>query len=190
MFAGKTETLIKEARRYQFKKKDVLVFKPSIDNRWGTDAIRTHSGLEFPATSVTCPEEIVKSVLEYIDEHGKLDMVGIDEIQFFSKEIVQVVQYLLEADIKVVFAGLSTDFRGEPFGEMPTLLALSDKLKKPKAVCEVCGDKATRTQRIVNGKPANYQDPIVLIGAEEVYEPRCPNHHEIPGKPKPNINHR
>ena len=119
-------------------------------------------------------------------------VVAIEEIQFFDAEIVDVVRSLLEADIRVVFAGLSLDFRGEPFGSMPTLLSLCDEIEKPTAVCtetvdgKPCGAVATKTQRLINGKPANYSDPIVLIGDEEEgYHARCPKHHRVPGKPTP-----
>ncbi len=118
-------------------------------------------------------------------------MVVIDEIQFFDDQIIEVVQALLEADIQVVFGGLALDFRGEPFGPMPTLLSLCDEIEKPTAVCEVCKEEdATRTQRLINGEPAKYTDPIILIGAEQNYEPRCIKHHIVPGKPKPSIDNK
>lgn len=189
MFAGKTDILIKEAERCLYRKQKVLVFKPIIDDRWGkTNTVRSHSGSEFPAIPVSSPEEIITTVKDYLAESNKLDLVCIDEVQFFSEEIISVIQSLLEADIKVLYAGLSMDFRGEPFGSMPILLSLSDEINRPTAICEVCGNEASRTQRIIDGQPAKYSDPLIVIGGQDKYEARCPNHHIVPGKPKPKIN--
>ncbi len=187
MFAGKTETLLKEISRAEYGGKKVQVFKPEIDNRWKTEAeIRSHSGGSHKACIVKNSSNIIDCL------EPDTQVVAIEEIQFFDAEIVDVVRSLLEADIRVVFAGLSLDFRGEPFGSMPTLLSLCDEIEKPTAVCtetvdgKPCGAVATKTQRLINGKPANYSDPIVLIGDEEEgYHARCPKHHRVPGKPTP-----
>ncbi len=188
MAAGKTDILIREARRCEYRRKNIAAFKPIIDDRWGSsDTIKSRSGKEFPAVAVNTPLEILECVQQLIAMDRKPDLVAIDEIQFFSPEIVDVIQVLLEADIKVVYAGLATDFRGEPFGSMPTLLSLSDEIIRPTAICEVCGDEATRSQRLINGEPANYTDPLIVIGDDE-YEARCPKHHLVPGKPQPKIN--
>lgn len=194
MCAGKTRILISTAERAEFKKQSVLAFKPSIDNRWNSENLlisretQNDKPRTFPAHSVDSSIEILEIVNKYLQEHKKLNMVVIDEIQFFDDQIIEVVQALLEADIQVTFGGLALDFRGEPFGPMPTLLSLCDEIEKPTAVCEVCGEEdATRTQRLINGKPAKYTDPIILIGAEQDYEPRCVRHHIVPGKPKPKI---
>ena len=187
MFAGKTEILIDEVVRAKIAKKNVQVFKPVIDNRWSVNEIHSHSDKVYPATPVENALEIISQL------ETDTDLVAIDEVQFFGPEIVDVVHFLLEQDIRVIFAGLSLDFRGEPFGSMPELLALCDELVRPVAVCDieidgmVCGKKATKTQRIIDGKPANYHDPIILIGASQEYQARCPNHHVVPGKPKPNL---
>lgn len=188
MFAGKTEELLRIIVRAEYAGKNVQVFKPAIDDRWGAHtSIRSHSGGEHQAIAISTPIEII----EHLEPNT--DIVAIDEIQFLSEDIIDVVQFLIEADIQVVFAGLSLDFRGEPFGSMPTLLALCDDIERPTAICtytpngHICGQEATRTQRLINGQPANYSDPIVLIGAEQEYQPRCPNHHIVPGKPKPKI---
>lgn len=188
MFAGKTELLLKEITRAEYAGKKVQVFKPATDNRWGKQTnIRSHSGGEHEA----CAVEKSIDILSLLDTDTQL--VAIDEIQFFDEQIVDVVATLLEMDVRVIFAGLSLDFRGEPFGSMPTLLALSDELERPTAICNqvvdghICGAEATRTQRLINGQPANYNDPIVLIGAEQEYQARCPNHHKIPGKPDSKI---
>lgn len=188
MFAGKTKELINIVKRAELAGLNVKVFKPAIDTRWGTDHIRSHSGDDHDATPINSPIDL----LDYLDSDTVL--VAIDEIQFFDDSIIDVVKFLLEQDIKVVFAGLSLDFRGEPFGSMPELLALCDELERPTAVClyinksgQKCGQAATRTQRLINGEPANYTDPIVMIGADEAYDARCVNHHFVPGKPELNL---
>ena len=188
MFAGKTDLLIREANRAEIAGKNVVVFKPAVDDRWGIkDKIKSHSGAEHDAYVV----KTARDIIDYVDLDT--DIVAIDEIQFFDPEIIDVIKALLEADIRVIFAGLSLDFKGEPFGSMPTLLALCDEIDKPTAICteeingNKCGANATKTQRIVNGQPASYTDPIILIGAEEDYQARCPKHHKVPEKPTPKI---
>lgn len=185
MFSGKTAELIRLVERAEFAGKKVQIFKPDIDKRWGkTESVRSHRGHEHQAVPISGPKEI----LEKLTEDTRL--VAIDEIQFFTDEIIPVVEELLERNIEVMFAGLPTNFRGEPFGSMPVLLSKSDNIIKLSAICThqddggICGREATRTQRLVGGKPANYNDPIVLIGAEESYAPRCPDHHAVPGKPE------
>ncbi|HEX6976813.1 MAG TPA: thymidine kinase [Patescibacteria group bacterium] len=187
MFSGKSDELLRRVTRAEIAGREVLVFKPAIDDRWNkVDYVRSHAGSEHPAIPVCEPPEI----LGFLSKDTK--MVAIDEIQFMGPEIIPVIQEILDRNVEVVFAGLPLDFRGEPFGQMPTLLALADDIARLTAICtykdngEICGDEATRTQRLVNGKPANYSDPIVLIGAEEAYAPRCPSHHQVPGKPKRN----
>lgn len=106
--------------------------------------------------------------------------MGIDEAQFFDDGIVEVANQLADQGKRVIVTGLDTDFRGEPFGCMPVMIAMADKVEKLNAICMVCGEAATRTQRLVNGKPANYHDPIVIVGASEMYEARCRRHHEVP----------
>jgi thymidine kinase len=107
-------------------------------------------------------------------------VVGIDEAQFMDAEVVEVARELAGRGVRVLIAGLDTDFRGEPFGSMPVLMSEAEKVDKLHAICMVCGDDASRTQRLVNGKPARYDDPIVIVGASEMYEARCRLHHEIP----------
>jgi thymidine kinase len=103
-----------------------------------------------------------------------------NEAQFFDPEIVNVAQELAARGIRVLVAGLDMDFRGEPFGPMPLILAKAERVDKLHAICMVCGDDASRTQRLVNGKPAKYDDPVVIVGASELYEARCRAHHEVP----------
>jgi thymidine kinase len=106
--------------------------------------------------------------------------VGIDEAQFFDADIIPLAQELAERGIRVIIAGLDTDFRGEPFGPMPVLMAKADVLDKLHAICMVCGGMASRSQRLVDGKPARYHDPVIIVGASEMYEARCRAHHEVP----------
>ena len=185
MFSGKTEELIKLITRAEIAERRVQVFKPVIDDRWGkVRKISSHSGAEHEAT----PLSSFKQILENLSPNTNI--VAIDEVQFFDEHIVPVVKILLERDIEVIVAGLPLDFRGENFGQMPYLLALSDEIIKTKAICthrnngDICGADATRTQRLIDNEPADYNQPIVLIGGSESYVARCPNHHQVPGKPK------
>ena len=109
-------------------------------------------------------------------------MVAIDEAQFFDDEIGPIVQHLADQGLRVIVAGLDTDFRGEPFGPMPELMAKAEIVDKLHAICMVCGESASRTQRLVNGQPAYYEDPVVIVGAAELYEARCRQHHQVPHK--------
>ena len=184
MFSGKTGELIRLVTRAEYADKNVLVFKPVIDDRWGkTDSIKSHAGAEHSAIPLNNSLEL----LDFLTE--KTNVVAIDEAQFFDENIVEVVDELLDRDIEVIFAGLPLNFKGEPFGEMPVLLSKSDGITRLTAICiysengEICGAEATRTQRMVDGKPADYSDPEIVIGAEERYTPRCPDHHIVPGKP-------
>lgn len=187
MFAGKTAELLRLVEREEIAKRKVQMFKPSIDVRWDTDKIKSHSGSEHDAIVVNNSLEILENLSEDVD------LVAIDEIQFFDDKISLVIDEILDRDIRVLFAGLPLDFRGEPFGPVPVLLAKSDEVVKITAICtytdngEICGEEATRTQRILDGKPAAYTDPIVLVGADESYAARCPNHHIVPGKPERNL---
>ena len=193
MFAGKSDRLIDIAEREGYKKHTVIAFKPAIDNRWSNDHIvsRGKTGTEirtYPAYAVSSSIEILETIKNFLDTNPKIDLIIIDEAQFFDEHIVEVIKIIVEMDIPVTFSGLALDFRGEPFGQMPTLLSLCDEIEKPTAICKTCGEDATRTQRLINGKPASYTDPIILVGdQEEGYEARCVKHHEVPGKPKPSI---
>jgi thymidine kinase len=185
MFSGKTDELIRQVEREEFAGIVVQIFKPKIDVRWGNvNSVRSHAGREKEAISV----ESSRQILTLLNEDTKV--VAIDEAQFMDKEIVEVVDELLEKDIKVIVAGLPLDFKGEPFGSMPVLLAKSDVITRLTAICTykddgtICGQEATRTQRLVDGRPAKYTDPLIVIGAEESYAPRCPTHHIVPEKPR------
>ena len=126
------------------------------------------------------PIERSTEIFNYIDH--SIDIIAIDEVQFFDEEIITVAQQLANSGYRVILAGLDQDFRGEPFGPMPALLALAESVTKLQAVCAVCGSPASRTQRLIDGQPAAYNEPIILVGASEAYEPRCRHHHEVPGR--------
>jgi thymidine kinase len=182
MFSGKTDEVLREIRKAEVAEKVIQAFKTNVDTRT-KNKIRSHSGAEYPATEVDSSRGILTSLIPGVQ------LVVIDEAQFFDKEIVDVVEVLLESGIQVIANGLPTDFRGEPFGPMPTLLAKADQIARLQAICtykdgdgKVCGDDASRTQRFVDGVPASYHEPIIVIGEKEQYAPRCPKHHEVPGK--------
>lgn len=176
MFSGKSEELIRRIRQAQFGNLHVRVFKQAIDDRYETDSVVTHNG----STTVALPVKNSEEILSYVDE--QTEVVAIDEVQFFDENIVAVTSELADRGKRVILAGLDTDFRGEPFGSMPKLMALSETVTKLNAICPVCSSPASRTQRLINGEPASYDDPIILVGASESYEPRCRQHHEVPNK--------
>jgi thymidine kinase len=177
MFSGKSEELIRRLRRAVIAKQKVQVFKPKIDDRYAVDQVRSHSGAGFDALPVSSSLEILNFV------EPDTTVVGIDEAQFFDLELAHVVAKLADSGKRVICAGLDLDFRGEPFGPMPILLAIAEHVDKLTAICVVSGEPATRTQRIINGKPASYNDPIILVGATESYEARSRKHHVVPDKP-------
>ncbi|MEJ2299977.1 MAG: thymidine kinase [Anaerolineales bacterium] len=174
MFSGKTDELIRRLRRATIARQKVQVFKPAIDNRYDEEKVTSHAGSDYAALPIGRAAEI----LQKLDEDTTV--VAIDEAQFFDPEISRIVQQLADRGLRVIVAGLDTDFRGEPFGQIPTLMAQAEQVDKLHAICMVCGEPATRTQRLVNGKPAHYDDPVVIIGASELYEARCRTHHEVP----------
>jgi thymidine kinase len=177
MFSGKSEELIRRVRRATYAHLTVQVFKPAIDNRYDKTDIVSHNGM----TTVAQPIHRIEEILEHINPN--VDIIAIDEAQFFDDAIVEVAEQLANNGIRIIAAGLDTDFRGEPFGPMPQLMAVSESTTKLNAICPICGSPASRTQRLINGKPASYDEPIILVGASESYEPRCRHHHEVPNKP-------
>jgi len=174
MFSGKSEELIRRIKRAVIARRSVQVFKPSIDDRYGVELVRSHDGDSFVARPVQSSEEILPLVSR------ETTVVGIDEVQFFDGAVIGVVRSLVAGGRRVICAGLDLDFRGEPFGPVPVLLALAEKVDKLEAICVVCGEAATRTQRIVDGVPAFFDEPIIKIGAKESYEARCRGCHEVP----------
>jgi len=174
MFSGKTDELIRRLVRATIAKQKVQVFKPAIDVRYAVEKVASHTGSTFDAI----PVEKAKDILDKAAEDSTV--IGLDEAQFFDGEIVNVAQTLSDRGVRVIVAGLDMDFRGEPFGSMPVLMAKAESVLKLHAICMVCGDDASRTQRLVNGKPARYDEPVVIVGASEMYEARCRLHHEVP----------
>ena len=174
MFCGKTDELIRRLRRATIARQKVQVFKPSIDIRCAVEKVMSHAGAEFDALPVESSAEILENLRDDVT------VVAIDEAQFFDAEIVNVARALADRGIRVIAAGLDMDFRAEPFGPMPALLAEAEEVSKLRAICMVCGEEASRTQRLVNGEPARYDDPIVIVGADEMYEARCRDHHQVP----------
>jgi thymidine kinase len=174
MFSGKTDELIRRLVRATIAKQKVQVFKPAIDVRYAVEKVTSHAGSNYAAI----PVEKAADIREKLEKDTTV--VGIDEAQFFDAEVVQVAKDLAERGIRVLVAGLDTDFRGEPFGAMPVIMSIAEHVTKLHAICMVCGDEASRTQRLVNGNPARYDDPVVIVGASEMYEARCRRHHEVP----------
>lgn len=174
MFSGKTEELIRRVKRAKIARQKVQVFSPQLDDRYGTETVSSHNGLKLDAVPVTNAQEL----LTHIDPDTTV--VAIDEVQFFDWQIAEVAQSLADAGKRVIMAGLDMDFRGEPFGPMPLLMAQAEKVDKLNAICVVCGASASRTQRLIEGQPASYDDPVILVGASEVYEARCRACHQVP----------
>jgi len=178
MFSGKTEELIRLVRRGMHARKRVQVFKSSTDTRCETTVIRTHDGVTF--TALTVPDSrTLEGLLE-----PDVQIVGIEEIQFFDEAIVPLCQRLADSGVQVIAAGLDQDFRGLPFTFMPQLMALADNVMKLHAICKVCGGEASRTQRLVDGRPAGWDEPTILVGADESYEARCRRCHRVRNAPK------
>ncbi|CCP88362.1 thymidine kinase [Candidatus Phytoplasma solani] len=174
MFAGKTEALIKRSQQAEKLNKNILSFKPRIDNRYSSkEEIVSHNRNTIPAILIDKSRDILAFVTD------KTDLIIIDEAQFLDHDIVAIVDYLANRNIQVILSGLDLDFKRKPFGPMPYLLALADIVTKLTAICAVSGKPATKTQRLINGKPAKKSDPIILVGSKENHEPRSRQHHEL-----------
>lgn len=178
MFSGKTEELIRRIRRAIIAKQHVQVFKPAIDRRFHVQKVTSHNGIGIEAQPVAEAREILQRL------NPDTTVVAIDEVQFFDDELVDVCETLAQQGKRVICAGLDMDFRGEPFGPMPQIMARAEHVDKIHAICVICGEEASRTQRLIDGRPAAYDDPVVLVGAAEVYEARCRKCHEVLGKRK------
>jgi thymidine kinase len=174
MFSGKTEELIRRVRRAQIARQKVQVFKPGLDDRYALEKVTSHNGMGLDATIVTEAREILDRV------EPDTAVVAIDEVQFFDWTIAAVCNTLAENGKRVIVTGLDMDFRGEPFGPMPLIMAEAERVDKLSAICVVCGAPASRTQRLIDGQPASYDDPIIMVGASEVYEARCRHCHQVP----------
>ncbi len=179
MSCGKTEELLRRIRRAIIAKKKVKVISPSIDTRGHGDYIESRNGLFLEAIKVKNSLQILSEV----DEDDQI--IAIDELQFFDEDIVKVVNELMQSGKKVIGSGLDLDFKSEPFGQIPQLLAIATRVDKLSAVCMKCGcDNATRTQRLIDGEPADKNSPTIMIGGDETYEARCVKCYELPDKTK------
>lgn len=182
MFSGKTEELLRRVRRSEIARKQVQLFKPKVDDRYGLTRVASHMG--------TAREDV--QVVDSVTALSALilpdtDVIAIDEVQFFDWQIANVCDDLADVGKRVIVAGLDQDFRGEPFGPMPLLMSMAERVDKLHAICVVCGAPASRTQRLIDQRPARYDDPIILVGGSESYEARCRNCHEVPGTPVPRL---
>lgn len=175
MFAGKTEELIRRLRRALYARRSVQVFKHALENRSEETEIRSHDGTLYSAVAVSSSKELSNSV------DREANVIAVEEAQFFDEGIVDVCERLADRGHEVIATGLDMDFRGEPFGPMPRLLAVADEVVKLRAICAVCGRDASRSQRLVDGRPAPASAPTILVGARESYEARCRHCHEVPG---------
>ncbi len=177
MFSGKSEELIRRVKRARIARQRVVVLKHSIDDRFSAREVVSHDGDKLESIPIATSADVMAAV------PLGTQVVAIDEAQFFDEGLVEVCDALAESGVRVIVAGLDTNFRGEPFGPMPKLLSLAEEVTKLNAICMKCGAPASRTQRLVNGRPAKYDDPVVMIGASESYEARCRRCHEVPGRP-------
>jgi thymidine kinase len=178
MFSGKTEELLRRVRRAEIARRRLQLFKPQIDVRYGLERVASHDGLSRDDV------QVVQSAADLLARvQPETEVVAIDEIQFFDWTVADACEELADRGKRVIVAGLDQDFRGEPFGPMPLLMALAEQVDKLHAICVVCGSPASRTQRLIDGQPARYDDPIILVGGSERYEARCRNCHQVPGRP-------
>jgi len=173
MFSGKTEELIRRVRRAQIARQKIQVFKHSLDVRYAAREVASHNGLQLEAVPVENSAQLRALIAP------ETTVVAIDEGQFFDEGLVSLCEELADRGLRVIVAGLDLDFRGEPFGPMPQLMARAERVDKLQAICVVCGGPASRTQRLINGQPAAYDDPVILVGADEVYQARCRGCHQV-----------
>ncbi len=180
MFAGKSEELLRKMNRLKYAEVDYLIFKPVIDTRT-KNSVKSRDGRELKAINVKNSTDIIKHIKELKE---KPQVIAIDEIQFFDDELPQVCNYLANHGFIIYAAGLDTDFRGVPFKNTASLLATAENVIKLTAICTECGAPATRTQKLINGKPAPFDSPRIVVGNVETYTARCRHHHEVKGAPK------
>jgi thymidine kinase len=175
MFSGKSEELIRRIRRALIAKRKVQVFKSHLDDRYGgVFRVSSHDGAQVEAVPVDSSAEIFRKV------DPDAQVIAIDEAQFLDEGIVTVVTALADRGTRIILAGTDTDFRGEPFGKMGDLMAIAEQVDKLQAICVVCGDLACRNQRLLDGRPARYDSPTIMVGGSESYEARCRKCHSVP----------
>jgi thymidine kinase len=177
MFSGKSEELIRRIRRAIIARHRVQVFKSHLDARYeGLHRVSSHTGVTIEAQPIDRSDEILRR----IERPEAVDVVAVDEVQFLDAGIVEVTTHLAERGVRVICAGTDTDFRGEPFGMMGHLMAIAEEVTKLQAICVVCGDLACRNQRLVDGRPARWNMPVVMVGGSESYEARCRRCFQVP----------
>jgi len=176
MFSGKTEELLRRLRRAEIAGQEVAAFTPAIDDRYGEATLGSHAGRTWEATVVETTADGVEAIPD--DLNGE-QVVAIDEANFFPGDLVAVCQELAADGRRVVVSGTDQTFRGEPFDPIPQLMAVAEYVEKFRAICTQCGEPATRNQRLIEGEPAHYDDPTIMVGAEESYEARCRNCHVV-----------
>jgi thymidine kinase len=176
MFSGKTEELLRRLRRAEIAGQSVAAFTPAIDDRYGEATLGSHAGRTWEATVIDTTAEGVSRIPSYLNGE---EVVAVDEANFFPGELVEVCQELADDDRRVVVSGTDQTFRGEPFEPIPQLMAVAEYVEKFQAICTQCGEPATRNQRLIEGEPAHYDDPTIMVGAEESYEARCRNCHVV-----------
>jgi thymidine kinase len=175
MFSGKSEELIRRVRRAMIAKKKVQVFKSHLDERYqGLYAVSSHDGRSVEAIQIDSTIQIAQQL------NTLADVIAIDEAQFLDAGIIPLVRSFATRGLRVIIAGTDTDFRGEPFGAMPQLMADAELVDKLHAICVVCGGPASRNQRIIDGRPAGYDSPTIMVGGRESYEARCRHCHQVP----------
>ena len=176
MFSGKTDELLRLLRRAEIAGRRVMLVRPQLDDRSSPEVVESRSGVAFRARPVASSADIPALV-----SRERASVVAIDEAQFFDDGIVEIAELLASEGRMVLLSGLDQDFLGRPFGQLPQLLALADEVTKLTAICTVCGAEATRTQRLVGGRPAGRDDPLIVVGGvdDEKYEARCRAHHVI-----------
>lgn len=175
MFSGKSEELMRRVRRATLAKKRVQVFKSHLDERYqGLYAVSSHDGRSVEAIPIDSSIQIAQQL------NTLADVIAIDEAQFLDAGIVPLVRAFATRGLRVIIAGTDTDFRGEPFGAMPQLMADAELVDKLHAICVICGGPASRNQRIIDGRPAGYDSPTIMVGGRESYEARCRHCHQVP----------
>jgi thymidine kinase len=175
MFSGKSEELLRRVRRATIAKKKVQVFKSHLDDRYGgVHSVASHDGRTIEAIPVDSSAQIAREL------NSMADVVAIDEAQFLDHGIVTLATNLAGSGVRVIIAGTDTDFRGEPFGPMGDLMAVSELVDKLHAICVICGNPASRNQRLIGGRPARYDSPTIMVGGSESYEARCRHCHQVP----------
>ena len=176
MFSGKSEITLRELRRMEIARRRILLLRPALDDRTDLEVVKSRSGAAYPAHAIRSSAEILR-----IATADRADVVAIEEAQFIDEGVVDVAEALARRHVAVIVNGLNQDFLGRPFGPLPRLMAIADKVTVLTAICTVCGDEATKTQRLVDGRPATPDDPLIVIGgfADERYEARCRTHHLV-----------